>query len=336
MWRRGPCHRPCGCLPPNRLNTPGALPPKRPQPRQPGQQAEREPRDAVGAEVNHQPGQEWGPDRGRRLPIYSINIVDYSWPCVQLGPLARRGPIIAVVGRGASGTLTVVHLLRYAAKAQVPLRVALIDRYGRDGLGQAYATTHPSHLLNSPADKMSVLAGDPGHLLRWADAAGINHDSFLPRCVYGRYLRETLAEAERLVHPVARVSHLISHVIAIRHRAPGRGLCLHLAGGSSLDADVAVLATCPHHRHARFPMVPGTSRTHGCPARWRGPVTAARSSSSGPARGKLRLDADPAVLTTATMASIQGGLLLTQVRRDPRQLRIALNAARNNLRLAAA
>lgn len=53
-------------------------------------------------------------------------------------------------------------------------------------------------------------------------------------------------------------------------------------------------------------------------------------------RGKLREDADPATLAASTMASIQGGLLLTQVRRDPRQLRIALNAARNNLRLAAA
>jgi TetR/AcrR family transcriptional repressor of nem operon len=54
------------------------------------------------------------------------------------------------------------------------------------------------------------------------------------------------------------------------------------------------------------------------------------------ARGKLRKDADPAALATATMASIQGGLLLTQVRRDPLQLRIALNAARTNLRAARA
>ena len=53
------------------------------------------------------------------------------------------------------------------------------------------------------------------------------------------------------------------------------------------------------------------------------------------AHGKLRKDADPAALATATMASIQGGLLLTQVRRDPNQLRIALNAARGNLRSAA-
>jgi hypothetical protein len=36
------------------------------------------------------------------------------------------------------------------------------------------------------------------------------------------------------------------------------------------------------------------------------------------------------------MASLQGGLLLTQVRRDPNQLRIALNAARDNLRVAEA
>jgi TetR/AcrR family transcriptional regulator, transcriptional repressor for nem operon len=53
-------------------------------------------------------------------------------------------------------------------------------------------------------------------------------------------------------------------------------------------------------------------------------------------RGKLKQSADPAALATATMASIQGGLLLTQVRRDPHQLRTALNAARTNLRHAAA
>jgi TetR/AcrR family transcriptional regulator, transcriptional repressor for nem operon len=53
------------------------------------------------------------------------------------------------------------------------------------------------------------------------------------------------------------------------------------------------------------------------------------------ARGKLRAGADPAGLATATMAAIQGGLLLTQVRRDPQQLRIALDAARTVLRNAA-
>jgi AcrR family transcriptional regulator len=54
------------------------------------------------------------------------------------------------------------------------------------------------------------------------------------------------------------------------------------------------------------------------------------------ARGRLSVTADPASLATATMALLQGGLLLTQVRRDPKQLRTALAAARVLLRSAAA
>jgi TetR/AcrR family transcriptional repressor of nem operon len=48
--------------------------------------------------------------------------------------------------------------------------------------------------------------------------------------------------------------------------------------------------------------------------------------------GKLRRNADPARLATATLAAIQGGLVLTQTRRDPQQLRIALDAAYAHLR----
>jgi hypothetical protein len=50
------------------------------------------------------------------------------------------------------------------------------------------------------------------------------------------------------------------------------------------------------------------------------------------AEGKLRRNADPARLATATLAAIQGGLVLTQTRRDPPQLRIALDAAYAYLR----
>ena len=54
------------------------------------------------------------------------------------------------------------------------------------------------------------------------------------------------------------------------------------------------------------------------------------------ANGKLRRSADPARLATATLAAIQGGLVLTQTRRDPQQLRIALDAANAYLRSFAA
>jgi uncharacterized NAD(P)/FAD-binding protein YdhS len=186
-------------------------------------------------------------------------------------PAAARGPVIAVVGAGASGTLAVIHLLREAAARRVPLRVALIDRHGRHGLGQAYSTTHPAHLLNSPADAMSALAGDPGHLTRWAARAGLRHDGFPPRSAYGRYLRELLEESERAALPAARVSHLTSDVVAVRRSGRGRALRLHLAADGRIDADAVVLATgslppvppCPlpgHDRYIADPWEPGALR----------------------------------------------------------------------------
>jgi TetR/AcrR family transcriptional repressor of nem operon len=45
------------------------------------------------------------------------------------------------------------------------------------------------------------------------------------------------------------------------------------------------------------------------------------------ARGELRPDADPGALAQRTLAAVQGGLLLTQIRRDPDQLRSALDGA---------
>ena len=43
-------------------------------------------------------------------------------------------------------------------------------------------------------------------------------------------------------------------------------------------------------------------------------------------RGELRPDASPAVLATALLASIEGGMVLSQARKDPASLRIAVEA----------
>lgn len=45
------------------------------------------------------------------------------------------------------------------------------------------------------------------------------------------------------------------------------------------------------------------------------------------AAGELQADADPDWLAAATLASLQGGLVLSQARRDPRSLRLALDGA---------
>ena len=65
-------------------------------------------------------------------------------------------------------------------------------------------------------------------------------------------------------------------------------------------------------------------------ARWESHLRAGLDSLR--AGGELDPRADPATLATATIASLQGGLLLTQTRRDPGQLAIALNAAYAHLR----
>ncbi|HYB29544.1 MAG TPA: TetR/AcrR family transcriptional regulator [Solirubrobacteraceae bacterium] len=68
--------------------------------------------------------------------------------------------------------------------------------------------------------------------------------------------------------------------------------------------------------------------------RWEAPIREGLRQMQ--ADGKVRRGADPARLATATLAAIQGGLVLTQTRRDPQQLRIALDAAYAYLRSFAA
>jgi AcrR family transcriptional regulator len=64
--------------------------------------------------------------------------------------------------------------------------------------------------------------------------------------------------------------------------------------------------------------------------RWEQPLRAGLEKMRS--QGKLGRTADPSRLATATLAAIQGGLVLTQTRRDPYQLRIALDAAYAYLR----
>ena len=178
--------------------------------------------------------------------------------------MSERATVVAMIGGGASGTLAAVYLLREAAAARVPLRIAIIDRNGRHGLGQAYATSNAAHLLNSRADRMSAVAGDAGHLARWAAARGIEHDGFLPRSAFGRYLSELLADAERSAGPTAAVSRITSDVVALTRGGLRRPVRLHLAADGRIDADIAVLATGNRPPAAPCP-VPDTPRYVGDP-----------------------------------------------------------------------
>lgn len=108
---------------------------------------------------------------------------------------------IVIVGGGFSGTLLAINLQRFEGP-----RATLVDRVEeRIARGVAYSATEPAHLLNVRAGGMSAFPDDPGHFVRWLEARGTGAaqsagQSFVPRRLYGAYLRETLdaVRSERL------------------------------------------------------------------------------------------------------------------------------------------
>ncbi|PCC67450.1 Uncharacterized NAD(P)/FAD-binding protein YdhS [Nannocystis exedens] len=145
---------------------------------------------------------------------------------------SASAPAVAVVGAGFCGAALAWHL----ARAGGP-RVILIDGRGEFGPGLAYRTADPRHLLNTPAGRMSALADDPEHFVRWARARdpAVTGGSFLPRGLYGDYLRQLVAAVE------AGVTCLTGHVVDVEPPAAGPA-ALALADGSRLFADHVVLA----------------------------------------------------------------------------------------------
>ncbi|WP_193605098.1 FAD/NAD(P)-binding protein [Nocardioides dongkuii] len=100
---------------------------------------------------------------------------------------------VLVVGGGAGGVIAAARLLR-TATADRPVEVRVVEAAGRVGPGLAYRTRHPLHTLNNYACRLSAHEDDPGDLVRWCRAHGVDaHEfSFLPRGVYGDYLSEVL------------------------------------------------------------------------------------------------------------------------------------------------
>ena len=151
------------------------------------------------------------------------------------GPTGRARPTVAVIGAGASGTLTAMHLLGGDAV------VWLIDPAADTGRGVAYSTSDPRHRLNVCAGQMSALPGDPDHFLRWA--AGRNSEvrpaDYLPRALYGEYLAATLTTSAA-GRPAGALQRLHAAAQAV-NRVAGR-FRVTLGNQRHLMVDAVVLA----------------------------------------------------------------------------------------------
>ncbi|HET9946304.1 MAG TPA: FAD/NAD(P)-binding protein, partial [Actinomycetes bacterium] len=130
-------------------------------------------------------------------------------------PTPRR---VAVVGAGAAGTLTAVHLAAGSrGRRGERLEILLVDPAERAGRGVAYSTTDDRHLLNVPAKGMSAFPDQPNHFLDWlcrhVDSRTAPGD-FARRSDFAAYLDDTLqtvvadSDGVTLVHHRARATGL--------------------------------------------------------------------------------------------------------------------------------
>jgi uncharacterized NAD(P)/FAD-binding protein YdhS len=155
---------------------------------------------------------------------------------------------VAVVGGGFSGTMTAVNLARLSER---PLRITLVNHRAPPGRGVAYGTRRPEHLLNVAARNMSALPDHPNHFLEWlrtrTEYAGVPEaelrETFMPRRVYGDYLRGLLQQHARPVDPRARVEFALVDDEVFDLVPAGEGGRIHFASGGSLEADKIVVAT---------------------------------------------------------------------------------------------
>lgn len=167
---------------------------------------------------------------------------------------------VAIIGAGFSGTLQAINLIRHEGP-----RATLIERAPVAGTGLAYGAAHPSHLLNVRAANMSAFPDDPAHLVRWLEAHGVENAaaSFVPRRVYGEYLREMLEEA--LARYPDRLRLVRGEVEDVTFDV--EGATLQLSDGT-LRADAAVLAVGnlpPHDPPGLDPATLSAERYKGDP-----------------------------------------------------------------------
>ena len=156
---------------------------------------------------------------------------------------ARTGTppaLIAIIGAGLSGTAVAIQLLRRATPGSV--RIVLIDPREEPGAGVAYAMRDYPYPLNVAAGQMSLDAARPLDFLEFAHAQRIHASAadYLPRQVFGEYLRTRLEEA-RAAHPGIDCQHLRARALQLR-RLPGGRFELWLDDGRALQPDRVVLA----------------------------------------------------------------------------------------------
>lgn len=115
---------------------------------------------------------------------------------------------VAVIGGGFSGTLVVANLVR---ATKLPIIIEWFEKEDHLAGGVAYSTQDNAHLLNVRADRMGAFPHDTGGFYTWLQSEEgktasarlwpgkeILPGSFVPRVVYGAYLKSIYEETLRI------------------------------------------------------------------------------------------------------------------------------------------
>jgi len=160
-----------------------------------------------------------------------------------------RNPTIAIIGGGFSGNMLAVHLLN---TAKGPLHIVLINSGYPLSKGVAYSSYSHKHLLNVPAKNMSAFPDKPNHFIDWIK----KHENyrvidqtalpmmFLPRNIYGYYLKDIFDTAIRKKPEYVTISFVHDEAIDIEERDGKANVYFSVSPG--VVADKVVLAIGNH------------------------------------------------------------------------------------------
>ncbi|MGA2246909.1 MAG: FAD/NAD(P)-binding protein [Verrucomicrobiota bacterium] len=154
-----------------------------------------------------------------------------------------EAPAIVIIGGGFTGTMTLANLLRETQKSAAPLRIMLIDRQPALGEGIAYRTNDVRHLLNVPAGKMSAWPDRPDDFLDFARAfdSSIKPGDFLPRMLYGHYVRQILLEVAQSSDSRVSVELIRDEATKLTPAGPSSGWQVETAAGRCVRAGLAII-----------------------------------------------------------------------------------------------
>jgi uncharacterized NAD(P)/FAD-binding protein YdhS len=164
---------------------------------------------------------------------------------------------IVIVGGGASATLLLAQL-SIQLNTHLPINIYLIDDNEGFKTGLAYSIEHPSFILNVDADRMGAWSDKPNDFYHWLnnypqlwrnlhpDFLTVNYhaDNFVPRMIYGAYLRwvfdsAVIAAAEKNIR-IHRISARVSSIDAIKYNST---LLVKTDTHESIRANAVVIAT---------------------------------------------------------------------------------------------